>query len=81
LALRNDKLSNSTLGVIVAPMILLVPVGVLDSIVSRGVDIVLYAFMSGNFVSSNAVEKLVLFSDRKAIGVNPSTPYAFESFV
>jgi hypothetical protein len=62
-------------------MILLVPVRILDSIVGRSIDVVLHALMSGDFVSSYAVEKLVLFSDRKAIGVHPSTPYAMESFV
>jgi hypothetical protein len=81
LALRKNELSNSTFGIIVAPMILLVPVRILDSIVGRSIDVVLYALMSGDFVSSNAVEKLVLFSDREAIGVHPSTPYAMESFV
>ena len=81
LTLRKNEVRDSTLGVIVAPMILLIPVGVLDSIVGGSVDVVLYALMPRDFVSSNPIEEFTLLSYREAIGVHPGTPDAMERFV
>ena len=81
LTLRKNEVRNSTLGIVVSPVILLIPICHLDCVVSRGVNIVLYPLMSRDLVSSYAVEELVLFSNSKAISVHPGTPNAVESFV
>jgi hypothetical protein len=62
-------------------MVLLVPVAVFDSIVSRSVDVVLHFLVSRDLVSSDAVEELVLLSDGEAISVHPGSPDAFEGSV
>lgn len=62
-------------------MILLMPVGIPDSIVSSSVDVVLHTFVPRDFVSSNSVKELVFLAYREAVGVNPSTPDSMEGFV
>lgn len=81
LILCENEIRNSSFGVVVSPVILLVPVGVLDRIVGRSVDVVLYLLVSCDLVRSDAVEELALFSYSKAICVHPGPPHPIESSV
>ena len=79
LALRENELRNSTFSIIVPPVILLIPIGVLDCIVGRGIDVVLYPLVSCDLVRSYTVEKFVLLSDSEAVSVHPCAPDAIKS--
>jgi hypothetical protein len=79
LALRENELRNSTFGIVVPPVILLIPFGVFNCIVGRGIDVVLYPLVSCDLVRSYAVEKFVLLSDSEAVRVHPGAPDAIKS--
>ena len=81
LTLRQNEIRNSSFCVIMAPVVLLVPVGVFDSIVGRGVEVVLHAFVSRDLVCTYTVKQLILLAYREAVRVHPGTPDAMERFV
>jgi len=81
LILRENEIGNSALGIVVSPVILLVPVGVFDGVVCSSIDIVLYLLVSCNLVRSNTIEELVPFSNGEAVRVHPSAPDPIESSV
>lgn len=81
LILRENEICNSAFGIVVSPVIFLVPVGVLDGVVCSSVDVVLYLLVSCNLVRAYTVEKLVPLANSEAVRVHPSAPDAMESSV
>jgi hypothetical protein len=81
LLLRQDEIGNSTLGVVVAPVIVLIPIAILHSVIGRGIDIVLDTFMTSNLICSDSIERLVLLSDGESVSVDPSSPNTLEQSV
>jgi len=79
--LGENEVCNSAFGIIVAPVVLRIPVGVFEGIVDRGVEEVLDALGPGNFIGSNTIEKLVFLPEREAISIDPSTPCSMERSV
>jgi hypothetical protein len=71
LALSEDEIRDSTLCIVVAPVIVLVPVRIFQSVVRGSVDVVLHALVPSDLVRSNAVKQLVFLAESEAIGVDP----------
>jgi hypothetical protein len=58
LSMAQDEVAHSPLGIVVPPVVLLIPSGFAQSIVAVGEDVVLDVVRSGNLIGSDAVEQL-----------------------
>jgi hypothetical protein len=71
LALGQDKICNSAFGIVVAPMVSFIPVGIFECIIRGSIDIMLHAFVSCDFVGSNTVEELIFLTQGETICIDP----------
>jgi hypothetical protein len=65
----------------VAPVVIIIPVRMLEGKVCTGIDIMLYAVVSCDFICSTAIKQLILLPEGKTISINPCAVNSLERFM
>ena len=62
-------------------MVIFIPVRVFQGKICSGIDVMLYSFMSCNFIGSASVEQLIFFPKGETICIDPRSVDATECFM